>query len=111
MNFEEYLKQAKEQIRNTEIVTYEKPNKKKEVYEEANDYYSIPNTKEGFKGDVIELNGEEFNLFFQKYSNGLTEYRFRDKLERMDNWLSDKPYKVTQNWINYIPQWLQNNLK
>ncbi len=106
MDFEEYLRQAKEQIKNTEIVKYEKVDNRKKVYDECNDYYSIGCTKDAYEGEIIKLNGEEFNIYYQKYGNGRTEYQFRDKLDAMDYWLSDKPYRVTQNWMKYIPQWL-----
>jgi hypothetical protein len=106
MDLDEYLKQSKEQIKNTEIVKHEKKDKRKEAYEEANDYYTIPCTKEGYEGDVIELNGEEFNVYYQKYGAGRTEAQFRDKLDRCDYWLHDKPYRVQQNWMGYVPKWM-----
>jgi hypothetical protein len=107
MDFDEYLKQAKEAIKNTEIVEHKKKDKRQEVYEECNDYYSIPNSKEGFAGDVININGEEFNVLFQKLGAGRDEFWFREKIEKIDQWLSDKPYKVTQHWQKYLPQWIR----
>ena len=110
MNLEEYLKQAKEQIKNAEIANYKKPSKKKEAYEEANDYYSIPNSKEGYAGEVIELSGEEFNVYYQKFGYGRTENQFRDKLDKMDEWFFDKPHRVQQYWIKYLPTWFKGEI-
>ena len=101
----------KDSIRNVEIINKPTVDKKKELYDEVNGYYSIPNTKEPFHGDVIELSGDEFNVYFQKFGQGMSEYQFRDRLESMDIWLSDKPYNVTKNWMSYIPKWLMKCTK
>lgn len=74
----------------------------------AFDYYSLPNTKEPFNGLVIKLDEDSFDYLFQNYTT-LSEYDFREKLHRMDEWLSDKPYKLYMNngWVNWIIKWLQ----
>ena len=101
-----------ENLKNTEEVDYKKKSKiqekeKKEALdEELNGYYSIDNSKQPFIGNVIELTGEEFNAYFQRFCDGRAEYQFREKLEKMDEWFYDKPYKVQKNWMNYIAKWL-----
>jgi hypothetical protein len=69
------------------------------------DYYSLPNTKEPFEGKVIKLDSAAFDYLFQNYAS-TSEYEFREKLQRYDEWLSDKPYKVYNNWVNHIVKWL-----
>jgi len=76
--------------------------KKEDVY---SGYYTLPCTKEPFLADVIKLSGPEFNAFFQEYSDG-NEDRFRAKLEKMDEWFYDKPYRVQQGWMGYVTKWL-----
>lgn len=101
----------KEQLKNTEIKNFEdeRKKKKKEVIEELSDYYSIPIQKDAFNGNVIKLSGEEFNAFYQNYHNGRDAYSFREKLHKMDEWFFDKPYKVQQNWMNYIARWMSKD--
>lgn len=69
-------------------------------------YYTLPFTWEPFEGEVIELDKEAMNVLFQHYSDG-NEYKFRQTLERYDEWFFDKPYKVASKWLTYITKWLQ----
>ena len=105
MNLDEYLKQAKEQIRNTEIVKFEE--KKNKVIEDCSGYYTLPCAKEPFEGEVIKLSGDEFYVMFQKY--GIDEFAFRDKLERFDQWFHDKPTRVQQAWLKILTNKLTEN--
>jgi hypothetical protein len=82
--------------------------KKNKTYDEFEGYYTMPCTREPFEGEVIKLDGQSFNILFQNYSDG-DEFKFREKLENMDEWLSNKPYKITANWLNYIVKWLQKH--
>lgn len=84
-----------------------KKTKKNKVIEDCSGYYTLPCSKEPFYGEVIKLTGHEFYVFFQKYSQ-TDEDTFRGRLERMDDWLADKPHRVQINWLNYVPNWLQN---
>jgi len=72
------------------------------------DYYSLPCTKEPFDGQVIKLTGEDFDYLFQNYTQ-TSEDKFREKLSRMDDWLSTKHYKLyaNNNWVNWVIKWLQ----
>ena len=72
-------------------------------------YYSLPYSGDPFEGKVIQLDKQAFDLLFQNYSNGQDEGRFRDKLERYDLWLHDKPYKVTENWLCMICKWMEKD--
>ena len=94
MDIEELLRQAKENIQNAEVMGDQRKEKKAEYIEDLNGHYFIPNSKQPYKGDVIKLSSEEFNAYFQRFSGGMDEYRFRDKLDNMDAWLYDKPYRI-----------------
>jgi len=68
-------------------------------------YYTFPFSGEPYEGDVIQLHKEQMRVLYQTYAfNG--EDRFRDKLDRYDKWLFDKPHKVQERWLNYITKWL-----
>jgi hypothetical protein len=100
----DWLEELKEGLRNTEIVS--KPKAQSKIIEESTGYYTLPCTKEPFDGDVIKLSGDEFYLFFQRYSQ-TDEHKFREKLDRMDEWFFDKPHKVQVKWMDYVLKWLQ----
>ena len=74
------------------------------------DYYRLPCGYGGFQGDVIKLSAKEYDYLFQNLST-VTDYDFREKLHRFDEWLRDKPHKVYSNWIKHIVNWLQNEGK
>ena len=84
--------------------------KKKEALDDIRGPYSLPCSFEAFDGEVIKLSGHEFALFFNKYSFE-DEYAFRERLECMDYWLRDKPYRISSNWLKYITQWLTRDEK
>ena len=94
----------KDIIKNTEIKKFSP--KQSDLIENTTGYYTMPCAKEPFDGEVIQLTGDEFYVFFQKYST-VDEHNFREKLARMDEWFFDKPYKVTRNWLSYITKWLE----
>jgi len=69
-------------------------------------YYTFPFSGEGFEGDVIQLDREAMRVLFQTYTVS-GEHKFREGLERMDEWFFDKPYRVQQKWLQYVVKWLQ----
>lgn len=79
------------------------------LLEDLTGYYSLPFSGEPFEGDVIKLDPQSFGILFNQYSR-TTEDKFREKLERMDEWFYDKPYRVQQGWLRYITQWMQKDL-
>ncbi len=101
MNFEE-LKQS---LKNIEPVKQVK--QQSSILDELSGYYTLPCSREPFEGAVIKLSGDEFYVMFQKYSNGRTENKFRDKLEKLDTWFYDKPVRVYNNYLHYVTTWLQ----
>ncbi len=95
----------KDSIQTVEIKKHER--KKSSIIEDCEGYYVMPCSREPFNGDVIKLTGDDFYVLFQRFSL-VDEYKFRDRLGRMDEWFYDKPYKVQKNHINYITKWLAN---
>lgn len=98
----DWLEKLKQELKNTEIIN--KPIEKK-LFEENTGYYTLPCAKEPYEGQVLKLTGDEFYLLFQRYSE-TTEQGFRDKLDRIDSWFIDKPYRVQENCLSYLPKWL-----
>lgn len=82
--------------------------KKPKIIEETTGYYTLPCSRDPFDGKVVKLSGDEFYLFFQLYSE-TSEYDFREKLERIDEWFLDKPYKVQSKYVEYLPKWLKKS--
>lgn len=72
-------------------------------------YYTLPWSGEPFEGEVIQLDKQSFNILFQNYSGGMDEWRFRQKLEKYDEWFADKPLKVYENWLKYIIDWMEKD--
>lgn len=70
-------------------------------------YYTLPFSGEDFDGDVIKLDAKSFNILFQNFHSNGSEWAFREKLIKYDKWFYNKPYKVTENWLKYIIEWLQ----
>ena len=68
-------------------------------------YYSFPFSGEPYEGEIINLNEEECRIFFHIEGSG-DEYKFREKLHRMDEWFYDKPYNVQVNWKKHVAKWL-----
>lgn len=73
-----------------------------------NNYYSLPFSGEPFEGQVINLDAESFNLWFQQYSYG-DEGKFREVLAKRDDWYSVQPYKTQQGWLEQTTRWLARN--
>lgn len=78
---------------------------KKHEIEQNFGYYSFPYSGEPFNGTVVNLTKDEFKIFFEHEGNG-DERKFRERLERMDNWFVNKPYKVQQQWPHLIAKWI-----
>lgn len=110
MDFEALKKSLREApALNTKAMEKKRIEEKKEaIKDKLSGYYTVPSSGEGFKGDIIEYSGDEFTLLLNEFCF-YSEDRLRDKLESMDAWLYDKPLRVQQNWIKYIPKWLNND--
>lgn len=83
-----------------------KPKPKPDKEEDKN-YYSFKFSGEPFKGSVISLDAESFNLWFQRYSFG-DEHKFREMIANRDDWFSTQPYKTQANWLNSTTKWLED---
>lgn len=78
----------------------------KEILDRYKGYYTLPFSGDGFEGEVIKLDPESFNILYQRFCEH-DEHRFRTKLEKMDDWFFDKPYKVYSNWLTHILKWME----
>jgi hypothetical protein len=77
-----------------------------EILEAYTGYYTFPFSGEPFNGTVINLNPDECKIFFQMEGKG-DEHKFRERLLSMDNWFTNKPYSVQQNWAKHVAKWLR----
>ena len=79
-----------------------------DIIETYTGYYSLTDdfSGEGFEGENFELNADECKVFFGMEGSG-DEHRFREKLNKMDEWFIGKPYKIKQNALNYVAKWLR----
>lgn len=68
-------------------------------------YYSFEFSGEPFEGAVIKTNPKETQVLFGIEGSG-DEYKFRERLIKMDDWFSAAPYKVQQNHMRYVVKWL-----
>ena len=91
-----------------------KPSKPKEPYESKrsikNNNNVFPFSGEPFRGAVINLDGESFDIWFQRFSYG-NEVKFREIIRDRDNWYSTKPYASHKNWMIDTPKWLMKTMK
>lgn len=92
----------KESIKKIQITQYEKQSSHEKASELIDGYYSFPFSGDGFKGQIIDYRGSEFNALFQVYSDG-HENKFRNWFERYDDWLATNAHpKVQANWEFYV---------
>lgn len=76
-----------------------------EIIKDLTGYYSFECSDEGFEGEFINLTPEEFKVFFNMEGKG-DEFKFRERLEKMDQWFHGKPYKVQKDALVYVAKWL-----
>lgn len=78
----------------------------KELIDEHFGYYTFPFSGEGFNGNIIELDGDSCRVYFNTEGSG-DEAKFRRRMEKMDEWLTTKPYKVQKRWQELVMNWLR----
>ena len=71
-------------------------------------YYCFEFSGEGFEGKHFELNADECRAYFILDGSG-DEYKFREKLERMDKWFEGKDYGVQKDALRWVAKWLRKD--
>ena len=71
------------------------------------EYYAFEFSGEPYEGTHFELDPKECQAMFQLEGRG-DEYKFRERLEKMDNWFEGKSYKVQKDALNYVAKWLRD---
>lgn len=79
-----------------------------DIIEEANGHYQFDFSDEPFDGVVIKMDAERCRFYFHWEGRG-DEYKFRERLQRMDDWFTTKPYHVQQKWEGYVAKWLRGD--